>query len=77
MAGSNDNYILQLQIDAENDVINESWDKEGNSKNLADSVGLMVYEGAQSLSYVKNFVNGADQWEGNTKFEKIIGIYIN
>jgi hypothetical protein len=24
----------------------------------------MVYEGAQSLSYVKNFVNGADQWEG-------------
>jgi hypothetical protein len=30
----------------------------------ADSVGLMVYEGSQSLSYVKNFVNGADQWEG-------------
>jgi len=52
------------QIEAENDVINESWDKEGNSKNLADSVGLMVYEGSQSLSYVKNFVNGADQWEG-------------
>lgn len=52
------------QIDAENDVINESWDKEGNSNNLADSVGLMVYEGSQSLNYVKNFVNGADQWEG-------------
>ena len=53
-----------FQIDAENDVINESWDKEGNSKNLADSIGLMVYEGSQSLNYVKNFVKGADQWEG-------------
>ena len=48
-----------------NDVINESWDKEGKSNNLADSVGLMVYEGTQSLNYVKNFVKGADQWEGN------------
>lgn len=52
------------QIDAENDVINESWDVDGNSKNVADSVGLMVYEGSQSLNYVKNFVNGADQWQG-------------
>ena len=24
----------------------------------------MVYEGTQSLDYVKNFANGADQWEG-------------
>jgi len=24
----------------------------------------MVYEGTQSLNYVKNFVHGADQWEG-------------
>ena len=24
----------------------------------------MVYEGTQSLMYVKNFVHGTDQWEG-------------
>ena len=59
--------IFCSQVDAETDVINESWDLEGNSKNLADSVGLMVYEGSQALQYVKNFVNGADQWGGNGK----------
>ena len=32
--------------------------------NVGDSVGIMVYEGTQSLNYVKIFVNGADQWEG-------------
>ena len=31
------------QIDAENAVINESWDSNGKSNNLADSIGLMVY----------------------------------
>ena len=51
-------------VDAANEVINQSWDLEGNLKNVADSVGIMVYEGTQSLNYVKNFVNGADQWEG-------------
>jgi hypothetical protein len=53
-----------IQIDAENDVINESWDKEGKPQNLADSIGLMVYEGSQSLKYVKNYVDGANQFEG-------------
>ena len=52
------------QVDCANEVINESWDLEGNLKNVADSVGIMVYEETQSLNYVKNFVNGADQWEG-------------
>ena len=33
-------------------------------KNVGDSVGIMVYEGTQSLNYVKNFVKGAEQWEG-------------
>jgi len=51
-------------VEAANEVINQSWDLEGNLKNVADSVGIMVYEGTQSLDYVKNFVNGADQWEG-------------
>ena len=25
---------------------------------MEDSIGIMVYEGTQSLNYVKNFVNG-------------------
>ncbi len=54
-----------FQIDANNDVINESWDENEKSKNVADSVGLMVYEGTQSLKFVKNFNNAADQWEGS------------
>jgi len=52
------------QVQAETDVINASWDAEGHSNNLADSVGLMVYEGTQALNYVKNFAKGTDQWEG-------------
>merc|ERR1712227_967368 len=52
------------QVQAEIDVINASWDDKGNSKNVADSIGLMVYEGTQALQYVKNYVNGTDQWGG-------------
>ena len=52
------------QVEAANDVINESWDNNGNLKNVVDSIGIMVYEGTQSLMYVKNFVHGTDQWEG-------------
>ena len=52
------------QVQAEIDVINASWDADGNSNNVADSIGLMVYEGTQSLQYVKNYVSGADQWGG-------------
>lgn len=52
------------QVQAEIDVINASWDDQGNSKGVADSIGLMVYEGTQTLQYVKNYVSGADQWGG-------------
>jgi len=52
------------QVQAEIDVINASWDPKGASSNLADSIGLMVYEGTQALNYVKNYANGAGQWEG-------------
>ena len=52
------------QVEAESYVINESWDKEGNYKGVADSIGLMVYEGTQALNYVKNYNRGGDQWEG-------------
>jgi hypothetical protein len=52
------------QVQAESDVINASWDTEGNHQGLADSIGLMVYEGTQALNYVKNYANGAGQWQG-------------
>ena len=52
------------QVEAANDVINESWDTNGNLLNVVDSIGIMVYEGTQSLMYVKNFVHGTEQWEG-------------
>jgi len=52
------------QVQAETDVINASWDSKGTSSNLANSLGLMVYEGTQALNYVKNYANGAGQWEG-------------
>merc|ERR1711874_205150 len=52
------------QIKAEIDVINASWNKGGTSNSLADSVGLMVYEGTQALQYVKNYAAGSSQWEG-------------
>jgi hypothetical protein len=52
------------QIAAEIEVINESWDLDGSSHNLASSVGIMVYEGTTSLNYVVNFAAGTEQWEG-------------
>ena len=52
------------QVQAEIDVINESWNPGGSSNDLADSVGIMVYEGSQSLDYVENYAHGTQQWEG-------------
>jgi len=52
------------QVQAETDVINASWDEKGVHQGLADSIGLMVYEGTQALNYVKNFANGSGQWQG-------------
>ena len=40
-------YIFLFKVQAESDVINASWDTEGNHQGLADSIGLMVYEGTQ------------------------------
>lgn len=50
-----------LQVKAEIDVINASWDSKGKSNNLTDSIGIMVYNGTQSLHYVKNYVDGPGQ----------------
>ena len=52
---------MSFQIHAEIDVINASWDEKGNNKNLTDTIGLMVYEGTNSLNYVKNYVSGTKQ----------------
>ena len=52
------------QVQAESDVINASWDSKGTSANLANSIGLMVYEGTYALQYVKNYANGGGQWPG-------------
>ena len=52
------------QVPAETEVINASWDTEGNTNNLADSVGLMVYYSTFALNYIKNYAHGASQWEG-------------
>ncbi len=57
-------FSIYIQVAAENDVINASFDDKGNYLGVADSVGLMVYEGTQALNYVKNFVNGLGQWQG-------------
>jgi len=52
------------QVQAEIDVINGSWRPGGSSKGLADSIGLMVYEGTQALIYLKNYETGSEQWDG-------------
>ncbi len=52
------------QVEAEINVINESWNADGSSNNLADSVGLMVYDGTSSLDYVEDYAHGTEQWEG-------------
>ena len=64
-------------VDAENYVINESFNVDATSNNLADSVGLMVYEGTQALNYVKNYAEATSQWEGfpitsNTPYHDIL-----
>ena len=52
------------QIQAEIDVINMSWNVGATSNNYADSIGIMVYSGSDSLEYVENFAHGSEQSEG-------------
>jgi hypothetical protein len=61
-------------VAAENYVVNESWDANGRSFNLADTIGLMVYSGCDSLNWVKDYTNGPDQWPG---VDPMIFIYDN
>ena len=52
------------QIPAEVEVINESYNLDRSSNNLADSVGIMAYEGTESLLYVRNFAEASSQGQG-------------
>ncbi len=52
------------QIKAETIVINNSWNTDGSSNDRVDSVGLMVYEGTDSLNYVENYAHGTEQGAG-------------
>merc|ERR1712087_423066 len=38
--------------------------KSGGSNDLIDSVGLMVYNGLESLQYVKDYGNATSEWQG-------------
>jgi len=52
------------QIAAENTMVNEGFTKNGDTNSLIDSVGLMVYNGVESLQYVKDYGNGTSEWDG-------------
>jgi len=57
------------QITANNFIINNSWDVDGISKNVADTVGIMAYGETtgietESLDYVKNYAEATSQWNG-------------
>jgi len=57
------------QIPANNFIINNSWDVDGNYKELADTVGIMAYgeengDDLESLDYIKNFAEATSQWAG-------------
>ena len=45
-------------------MVNGGWTVDGENRGLLESVGLMVYEGTQSLNYVDNYAHGTSQWEG-------------
>ena len=46
------------QVQAESDVINAGWNRQGTNLGLVDSIGLMVYNGADSLNYVVKYNDG-------------------
>jgi len=52
------------QITAEIDVINASWNADGSCNDLADSVGIMFYNGTGALTYVDNYAHGSQHGEG-------------
>ena len=53
-----------IQIAAETYIINQSWDSNGKNLNGVDSVGLMVYEGTETLKWTKSYLDGPEQGQG-------------
>jgi len=66
----NPNFIITQpvygypQIDAENSMVNNGWNQNGQSNGICDAVGIMVYNDEESLQYVPNYENGTSQWQG-------------
>jgi len=51
------------QVYSESIMTVKSWDASGNSNNIADAVGIMVYSGSQALQYVGQYTGSAcTQW---------------
>ena len=57
-------FSAAVQIAAETYVINQSFDGSGKDLNGVDSIGLMVYEGTETLKWTKSYTNGPDQGQG-------------
>ena len=45
-------------------MINQSFDGNGKNLNGVDSIGLMVYEGTETLQWTKSYTNGPEQGQG-------------
>ncbi len=52
------------QVKAETAVVNAAFQHEINKTITVNAVEIMVYSGASSLQYVKNYANGSQQWTG-------------
>lgn len=51
-------------IQAQVDVVNESWNKDATSNHLEDGIGIMVYSGTDSLKSVTNYAEASNKSEG-------------
>jgi len=64
----NPNFIITQptygspQISSEIAVINHSWNVDGSSNYLAESIGIMVYEGTQALDCIELYTKGSETW---------------
>jgi len=52
-----------IKVDAENYVINQSWDVNGNYKSVADEIGIMVYD-EPPFNWANSYTQGADKPAG-------------
>ena len=52
------------QVGEENYAVNHGWTKIGTWLGGPNTVGIMVYQGTESLQWVKNYANATSQWQG-------------